>query len=95
MILGSTGSIGVQALDVVARSNGELQVVGLSAGTAWEPLLEQAHRYGVRRLALADADAAARAAEAWTEGQVLGGPDGLVRLITESECDMVLNGIVG
>ena len=95
MILGSTGSIGVQALDVVARSNGELQVVGLSAGTAWEPLLEQAQRYGVRRLALADADAAARAAEAWTEGQVLGGPDGLVRLITESECDMVLNGIVG
>jgi len=95
VILGSTGSIGVQALDVVSRSAGELQVVGLSAGTAWEPLLEQAHRYGVRRLALADADAAARAAEAWTAGQVLGGPDGLVKLITENECDMVLNGIVG
>ncbi len=95
VILGSTGSIGVQALDVVSRSGGELQVVGLSAGTAWEPLIEQAQRYGVRRLALADADAAARAAEAWTEGQVLGGPDGLVRLITECECDMVLNGIVG
>ena len=95
VILGSTGSIGVQALDVVSRSGGELEVVGLSAGTAWEPLIEQAQRYGVRRLALADADAAARAAEAWTEGQVLGGPDGLVRLITECECDMVLNGIVG
>ena len=35
VILGSTGSIGVQALDVVARSHGELQVVGLSAGTGW------------------------------------------------------------
>ena len=95
MILGSTGSIGVQALDVVSRSDGELQVVGLSAGSAWEPLIEQAQRYGVRRLALADADAAARAAEAWTDGRVLGGPDGLVSLITESDCDMVLNGIVG
>ena len=49
----------------------------------------------MRRVALADPDAAARAAEAWTDGQVLTGPDGLVRLITECECDMVLNAIVG
>ncbi len=95
VILGSTGSIGVQALDVVSRSGGELRVVGLSAGNAWEPLVEQAQRYGIGRIALADADAAARAAEAWTDGQVLGGPDGLVKLITEAECDMVLNAIVG
>ncbi len=95
VILGSTGSIGVQALDVVSRSVGELRVVGLSAGNAWEPLVEQAQRYGVSAIALADADAAARAAEAWTDGQVLGGPNGLVKLITEAECDMVLNAIVG
>jgi 1-deoxy-D-xylulose-5-phosphate reductoisomerase len=95
VILGSTGSIGVQALDVVSRSGGNLQVVGLSAGSAWESLLEQAQRYGVGRIALADPDAAARAAEAWTNGQVLSGPDGLVKLITECECDIVLNAIVG
>jgi 1-deoxy-D-xylulose-5-phosphate reductoisomerase len=95
VILGSTGSIGLQALDVVAGSGGELTVVGLSAGTAWEPLLEQARSLGVRRVALADRDAAARAAEAWTDGEVLAGPDGLVKLITECECDMVLNAIVG
>jgi 1-deoxy-D-xylulose-5-phosphate reductoisomerase len=95
VILGSTGSIGVQALDVVARSGGELQVVGLSAGNAWTPLLDQAQLHRVERIALADEDAAARAAEAWTRGQVLGGPDGLVKLITEDECDMVLNAIVG
>ena len=35
------------------------------------------------------------AAESWTDGEVLAGPDGLVRLITECECDMVLNAIVG
>jgi 1-deoxy-D-xylulose-5-phosphate reductoisomerase len=95
VILGSTGSIGVQALDVVARSGGELEPVALSAGTAWEPLLEQATAHGVRRIALADPDAAARAAEAWTGGQVLSGPDGLVSLVTESGCDIVLNAIVG
>jgi 1-deoxy-D-xylulose-5-phosphate reductoisomerase len=96
VILGSTGSIGVQALDVVARASAEeLRVVGLSAGSAWEQLVAQAKAHGVRRIALADPDAAALAAEAWTDGEVLTGPDGLVRLIAESECELVLNGIVG
>ena len=94
-ILGSTGSIGVQALDVVSRSAGELEVVALSAATAWEQLIEQADGFGVRRIALADADAAARASEAWTDGEVLVGPDGLVGLVTQSGADMVLNAIVG
>ncbi|HEY5431493.1 MAG TPA: 1-deoxy-D-xylulose-5-phosphate reductoisomerase [Solirubrobacteraceae bacterium] len=96
VILGSTGSIGVQALDVVARSGAdELQVVGLSAGVDSETLIAQARRHGVTRVALADPQSAAMAAEAWTDGEVLAGPDGLVRLITEGDCDLVLNGIVG
>jgi 1-deoxy-D-xylulose-5-phosphate reductoisomerase len=95
VILGATGSIGVQALDVVASSGGELELVGLSAGRDWEQLLAQAQRFGVTRVALADADAAARASEAWTGGDVLAGPDGLVELVTDSECDVVLNAIVG
>jgi 1-deoxy-D-xylulose-5-phosphate reductoisomerase len=94
-ILGSTGSIGVQALDVVARSPDALQVVALSAAAAWEPLIEQAERHGVHRIAIADPDAAARAAEAWTGGEVLVGSEGIVELITGSSCDMVLNAIVG
>jgi 1-deoxy-D-xylulose-5-phosphate reductoisomerase len=94
VILGSTGSIGVQALDVVSRS-GELEVVGLSAGTGGQALIEQAREYGVKRIALADLDAAARAAENWTDGEVLSGPEGLVSLITEAGCDLVLNAIVG
>ena len=94
-ILGSTGSIGIQALDVVSHSLDELSVVALSASTAWEALVEQARQHGVRRIALAGRDSAARAAEAWTDGEVLAGADGLVELITECECDMVLNAIVG
>ena len=95
LILGSTGSIGTQALDVVARAEGELEVVGLSAESSWEPLLAQARQLGVRRIALADEDAAARAAEAWTDGEVLSGAEGLVRLVVESEADLVLNALVG
>jgi 1-deoxy-D-xylulose-5-phosphate reductoisomerase len=94
-ILGCTGSIGLQALDVVEHSGGELEVVALAASTDWEALLGQARRYRPRRIALADPHAAARAGEGWTEGEILSGPEGLVRLITECECDMVLNAIVG
>jgi 1-deoxy-D-xylulose-5-phosphate reductoisomerase len=94
VILGSTGSIGTQALDVVKRAP-DLSVVALSADGAWEDLITQAREHGVRRIALSDVDAAARASEAWTDGEVLSGPDGLVRLITESDADLVLNAIVG
>jgi 1-deoxy-D-xylulose-5-phosphate reductoisomerase len=94
LILGSTGSIGVQALDVVERSD-ELEVVGLAAQSSWEPLVDQAHAFGVNRIALADEDAAARAAEAWPEGTVLAGAEGLVELITDTRCDLVLNALVG
>ena len=62
VIVGSTGSIGTQALDVIQGSP-DLEVVGLAAASSWELLLEQARRFGVERLALADIDAAARAGE--------------------------------
>ena len=91
LIVGSTGSIGTQALDVVERS-GELEVAGLAAASSWELLLEQAGRFGVDRLALADPDAAARAGE---HAKVLSGPEGLVELIVETDCDLVLNALVG
>src|SRR5688500_17673154 len=95
LILGSTGSIGTQALDVVTRAAGEFELVGLSAGTDPEALVAQARAHRVQRIALGDADAAARAAEAWTGGEVLAGPEGLVRLVAESGADLVLNAIVG
>ncbi|HEV2924821.1 MAG TPA: 1-deoxy-D-xylulose-5-phosphate reductoisomerase [Solirubrobacteraceae bacterium] len=94
LILGSTGSIGTQALDVCERSD-ELELVGLSAERSWEALVEQARCHDVGRIALAEEHAAARASEAWTGGQVLGGPEGLVRLVVESEADLVLNALVG
>jgi 1-deoxy-D-xylulose-5-phosphate reductoisomerase len=93
LIVGSTGSIGTQALDVVER-NPELEVVGLAAAASWELLLEQARAHGVSRVALADPDAAARAGE-HSEVEVLAGPEGLVELITDTDCDLVLNALVG
>ena len=94
LVLGSTGSIGTQALDIVQRNPG-FELVGLSAERSWEDLVEQARLHGVSRIALVDEHAAARAAEAWTDGEVLAGAEGLVRLILESGADLVLNALVG
>jgi 1-deoxy-D-xylulose-5-phosphate reductoisomerase len=94
LILGSTGSIGTQALDVLERSE-DLELIGLSAERSWEALVEQARAHRVQRIALVDEHAAARASETWTDGEVLSGPEGLVRLVVESGADLVLNALVG
>ncbi len=94
LILGSTGSVGTQALEILEGSE-DLELVGLSAERSWEVLVAQAREHRVDRIALADPDAAARAAEVWTDGEVLAGPEGLVRLVVESAADLVLNALVG
>jgi 1-deoxy-D-xylulose-5-phosphate reductoisomerase len=94
VILGSTGSIGKQALEVVRQTEG-LEVVGLAASESWERLLAQAVEHEVTRVALSDLAAAERAASAWSGGEVLAGPEGVVRLIVESGASLVLNGLVG
>jgi 1-deoxy-D-xylulose-5-phosphate reductoisomerase len=93
LILGSTGSIGTQALQIVAAS-GELQVVGLAAGSSWERVLGQAREHGVPAVALADAAAAEKARGEWS-GQVLSGEEGVRELVADSGADLVLNGMVG
>jgi len=94
LIVGSTGSIGTQALSVVRESEG-LELAGLAAQKSWEELLAQAREHGVTRVALSDPAAAARAAEAWTDGQVFAGPEGISELIATSGADLVLNALIG
>jgi len=93
LVLGSTGSIGTQALEVIGRSD-QLQAVGLAAGSGWETVLEQAREHGVPAVALADEETAERARGAWS-GRVLSGEAGIRELIVSSGADLVLNSIVG
>ena len=95
LILGSTGSIGTQALDVVSARRARSRSSACPPATRHEALVTQALEHGVTRIALTDPDAAARAGEAWTGGEVLAGPEGLVRLVADSQADLVLNAIVG
>src|SRR4051812_9730333 len=94
LILGSTGSIGEQALDVVAGS-AELELVGLSAASNWERLAAQARDAGVKAVALSEPDAAERARSELDGVRVLAGDEGVRELIVSCGADLVLNGIVG
>ena len=93
LVLGSTGSIGTQALEVIGRSD-QLQAVGLAAGTAWETVVEQAREHGVPAIALADEESVEKARANWS-GRVLSGEEGVRELIVSSGADLVLNSIVG
>lgn len=103
VILGSTGSIGTQAVDVVLRNPDRFAVVALSAGGGRVELLaRQAHELRVRAVAVACEDAAGPLREALAERygpgearpEVLAGPDAATGLAAY-ECDCVLNGITG
>jgi 1-deoxy-D-xylulose-5-phosphate reductoisomerase len=93
VILGSTGSIGTQALEIVAASE-ELQVIGLAAYSSWKELMGQARQHGVPTVALSDPAAAEAARSAW-DGRVLAEEEGIRELIAGSGADLVLNGMVG
>src|ERR1044072_4007186 len=93
VILGSTGSIGTQALEIVAASP-ELQVVGLAAGTSWEQAVGQAGQHGVAAVGLRG-PAAGGGAGAGGGGRVRAGEEGICELVGSSGADLVLNGIVG
>ncbi len=96
-ILGSTGSIGVQALDVVDRAPGRFQVVGLSARRNAARLAEQVRRFRPRVVAVAD-EAAARELRDRLEGarpEILTGDQGAVAVASLDEADFVLAAISG
>lgn len=99
IILGSTGSIGANALAVADSLPGEFEIVGLAAGTSADKLAEQVRRYNPRAVALSDpaaADALARQLRAdGIRTEVWAGPDSLARLIRDLDCDFVLSAIVG
>ncbi len=99
IILGSTGSVGTQALDVVRRNPDRFKVVGLSAGTNHELLVGQIREFLPPFVAMADESAANDLREMLGANvpnvQILVGPDAAERLARDVEADMVLNALVG
>ena len=94
LVLGSTGSVGRQSLDVLAGLRDSHVVVGLSAARSAQRLSEQARAFVPEAVALADA---AHAAELQLPAgcRVFTGPEGLVQLVEHVAADVVICGITG
>jgi 1-deoxy-D-xylulose 5-phosphate reductoisomerase len=95
-ILGSTGSIGCQTLDVIGRHPERFRVVGLAAGRSAERLLEQIRRFRPAVVSVADKETAERVrAEAPAGVKVLYGPEGLMEVAARSGADFLVSALVG
>src|SRR6201991_2660427 len=91
LVLGSTGSIGTQALDVIAANPDRFEVVGLAAGGGNPGLLaRQRAETGVTNIAVADDAAAAQIGDV-----TYAGPEAVTHLVESTDADVVLNALVG
>ncbi len=99
IVLGSTGSIGTQTLEVIAHLNAltdqgkhatRYEVVGLAAGRDQQSLFAQAQQWGVKHLALCDAQGVGPAGT-----NLRTGSNAAVELIDDVECDLIIGAIVG
>ena len=95
LILGSTGSIGTQALEVIAANPDRFEVVGLAAGGGNPDLLaQQSLQTGVGNVAVADPAAAQRVTELGATVRY-SGPEAATDIVRHTEADVVLNALVG
>ena len=101
VVLGSTGSIGTQTVDVVRQHPDELEIVGLAVNTRVADMLEQARAHNVHNLAVGDERLAADAVaadvreQAGSQGIWGFGMDAVVNLVRLPEVDVVVNALVG
>ncbi len=96
LLLGSTGSIGTQTLELVRRDRAGFRTVALSAQSSWELLLEQAREFLPDVVALADPEAAKRLGAELPAGIALRtGSDAAEELAAELEYDVCVHGMVG
>ncbi len=98
-VLGSTGSIGRQALDVAAAHPDRIEIVALSAHSSAELVLEQARTFRVPRVAIADESAASRARGLTRADDpfatIEAGSDAVTSIAGDSDADVILNALVG
>ncbi len=97
VILGSTGSIGTNTLDIVDRFPTEFRVAGLTAGSNDELLETQIRRFKPAMVALSDPAAAARLRQRCLglSVEILAGQEGLVQVASASQAELVVSAIVG
>ena len=94
-ILGSTGSVGVNACRAAAALSGRIEVTALAAGRNTALLIEQAHQFRCRTVAVKDPALKPELEQALPGCRILCGPEGLIELVKSADVDMILCAIVG
>ena len=94
LILGSTGSIGTQALDIIRENKDKFCAVGLSCRSRVDNLLDQVREFSPKAVCVGNADDAARVQAEFPGIAVYYGDEGLVE-IAKMDCDIVLNSLMG
>ena len=96
-ILGSTGSIGVKALEVIARFPDKFQVVALAGGKNFQKLQEQINQFQPELVCLVNPEAAAQLAQSLPKGKtkILAGIEGLIAVATYPRAETVLAALAG
>ena len=96
-ILGSTGSIGVQTLDIVRRNPERFSVTALVAHSRWQELAAQAREFGVERVVIGDERHYGSLKEALkdTSIEVAAGSDAIIDIARDEHCDTIVNSLVG
>lgn len=97
VILGSTGSIGEQALEIIREHPDKFRVLAISCNSSWEKLAEQVNEFCPKYALLCDEDAVTSFKDkiSDTNTEVLVGNNNLLELATLSEADVILNSLVG
>jgi 1-deoxy-D-xylulose-5-phosphate reductoisomerase len=97
-ILGSTGSIGRNSLTVIDSLGGDYEVISISGHSNWRLLAEQVHKYQPKKVVLTNPmylTELKKAVERHSGTEILTGPEGLVELAIDSDCDIVIAAVVG
>lgn len=94
-ILGSTGSIGTQALEIIRQHTGRFEIVALTANSNWELLAEQALEFNPKYILISNEDHYSELSRSVKNVEVITGFDKLPELASLDEVDTVLNALVG
>ena len=94
-ILGSTGSIGTQALDVIAHNQDKFKVTALSCAKSLPLLCRQIEEFSPEAVAVKDEDDAKELADKYRDLEIFWGAEGLKTIASMESCDMVLNSLMG
>ncbi len=96
-VLGSTGSIGTSCLEVIAAHRSDMSLEGVSANSSWELLSQQATSFSPRFAVLCDTSLEGHIDNTafGQDTELLFGDEGIHRLVTDPDIDVVVTGIVG